>query len=122
MSIARAIPLALAVAALAGGCGGGEPASDEDRAGDVASQYVSAHSNNDEERCAGTLARGVDRRLCDDLGPLASRVNPEVEDASVSGSTATVTVTGAGENTLLDISLVKQAEEWKVQRWRGRTK
>ena len=122
MSIARACALALAAAALAAGCGGDDSKSNEDLAGDVAKEYVSTNANSEEEKCAETLASGVDPKLCDDLGPLAARVNPEVEEAKVSGQTATVTVTGAGNNTLLDISLVRQDGEWRVQRWRGRTR
>ena len=120
MSIARATALALAAAALAAGCGGDdEPESDEDRAGEVAKEYVATHANKEGDRCAETLATGVDRKLCDDLGPLVSRVNPEVQKASVTGSNATVTVNGAGNNTLIDVTLVKQGGEWRVQRWRG---
>lgn len=119
MSIPRATLLALAVcAALAGGCGG-EPASDEDKATEVATEYVSTHANSDEAKCAQTLAAGVDPKLCDDLGPLASRVNPEKKSASVSGSTATVTVTGAGNNTEITVSLVKEGDDWRVKSWKG---
>ena len=117
MSIPRLIPLALA--AVLFGCGGDDSKSDEDRAADVAKKYVHAHSNNEEENCAGTLARGVDPKLCGDLGPLVSRNNPEEKESKVTGNTAKVTVTGAGNNTRIDVTLVKQDGEWKVQRWRG---
>jgi hypothetical protein len=119
VSIARVLPLALALAAALAGCGGGsEPKSDEDRAADVAKEYVSTHANKEEPKCAETLASGVDKRLCDDLGPLASRVNPETKKTAVTGSTAKVTVTGAA-TTLLDITLVKEGDEWKVKSWKG---
>jgi hypothetical protein len=119
VSIARVLPLALALAAALAGCGGGdEPKSDEDRAADVAKQYVHAHANKEEPKCAETLAAGVDKRLCDDLGPLASRVNPEAKKTAVTGSTAKVTVTGAA-TTLLDVTLVKEGDEWKVKSWKG---
>ena len=118
MSIARV--LSLAVAGLAAvGCGGGEPKSEEDRAADVAREYVSTSANSEEAECAETLAAGVDRKLCDELGPLAARINPETKAASVSGSTAKVTVTGAGNNTRLEVMLVDEGGEWKVKRWRG---
>jgi hypothetical protein len=84
----------------------------------VAKQYVHSHSNNEEEKCAETLAAGVDKRFCDDLGPLASRVNPEAKETKVTGTNAVVTVTGAA-TTLLDITLVKEGDAWKVKRWRG---
>ena len=83
------------------------------------SDLVHTHSNNEEENCAETLARGVDVKLCDDLGPLVSRNNPEERDSKVTGTTAKVTVTGAGNNTRIEVTLVKQGGEWKVQRWRG---
>lgn len=120
MSIARATPIALAL--LLAACGGDETRSEEDRAADVAKSYVSNHSNNDEAECRETLARGVDPRLCDDLGPLASRVNPEVKDTRVTGDTALVVVTGAGNNVLLGVNLVKELGEWRVKTWRGREK
>jgi hypothetical protein len=111
--------LSIAVLALAlAGCGGDEK-SDEEKAADVAKRYVSMHSNNDEPECRKTLAKGVDERICDDRGPLASRVNPEEEKTRLDGSTAVVTVTGAGNNTLLDITLVKEDDAWKVKSWRG---
>ncbi|HEX2126939.1 MAG TPA: hypothetical protein VHF45_10315 [Thermoleophilaceae bacterium] len=119
MSIARVIPLA-AVAALAAGCGGGGEKSEEDRAGDVAKEYVATHANNEREKCVDTLADGVDPKLCDDLGPLASRINPEQKEAKVTGNTALVTVTGAGNNTRIDVSLVKEDGEWRVKSWKGR--
>ena len=120
MSIARAKTIALAalLAALAAGCGE-EEKSEEDRAADVAKRYVSSYSNKEIEKCAGTLARGVDPKLCGDLAPLAARINPETKASKVGGNTAKVTVTGAGNNTRLEISLVKQGGDWKVQRWRG---
>ncbi|HEX8645541.1 MAG TPA: hypothetical protein VF715_01490 [Thermoleophilaceae bacterium] len=120
MSIARVIPPALVAAALFAGCGGGGEKSEADRAGDVAKEYVAAHANKESEKCAGTLADGVDPKLCDDLGPLASRVNPEQKEAKVTGDTATVTVTGAGNNTRIDVSLVKEDGEWRVKSWKGR--
>ena len=111
--------LSIALAAAAVGCGGDDkPASDEDRAGDVAKEYVHTHSNNEEPKCEATLATGVDARLCDDLGPLASRVNPEVKKTRMTGPTAIVTVTGAA-TTLIDVTLVKEGDEWKVRSWRG---
>ena len=85
----------------------------------MAKEYVSTHANSDEAKCAETLAEGVDAQLCDDLGPLASRVNPEEKDVAVSGSTATVTVTGAGNNTEIAVSLVKEGEDWRVKSWKG---
>jgi hypothetical protein len=117
------LSIALAAVALIAlvGCGGDdEPASNEDKAADVARQYVHTHSNNEEDMCMETLATGVDERLCDDLGPLASRVNPEVRKTRMTGRTAIVTVTGAA-TTLIDVTLVKENDEWKVQRWRGYT-
>jgi hypothetical protein len=127
MSIARvktllapAVALSLAITALAAGCGGGESQSEEDRAGEVAKEYVAMHANNEAEECVDTLADGVDPKLCDDLGPLASRVNPEQKEAKVTGETATVTVTGAGNNTRIDVSLVKEDGEWRVKSWKGR--
>jgi hypothetical protein len=118
MSIPRAAPLALAV--LAVGCGGDDkPKSDEYKAAEVAKQYVASTANNEEEKCAETLATGVDKTLCDDLGPLAARVNPEEKKTTITGTNATVTVTGAGNNTRIDVTLVKQGGEWKVKRWRG---
>jgi hypothetical protein len=55
--IARLIPIALAAAAV--GCGGGdEPKPDENRAADVAKEYVHTNSNSEEERCAEVLAAG----------------------------------------------------------------
>jgi hypothetical protein len=120
MSIARALLLALALVALAAGCGGDEPESEADRAGEVAKEYVAAHANKEREKCVDTLADGVDAKLCDDLGPLASRINPEQKEAKVAGSTATVTVTGAGNNTRIDVSLVKEDDGWKVKAWKGR--
>jgi hypothetical protein len=119
VSIARAVLLALA-ASLAAGCGGGDEKSEEDRAGDVAREYVATHANNEGEKCVDTLADGVDPALCDDLGPLASRINPEQKGAKVTGDTATVTVTGAGNNTRIDVSLVKEDGEWRVKSWKGR--
>lgn len=120
MSITRATLLAIALgAAAASGCGGDEPASEEDKAADVAKRYVHTHSNNEEENCAEALAAGVDAKLCDDLGPLVSRNNPEKEKATVTGSTAEVTVTGAGNNTRIDVSLVKEGGDWKVKSWKG---
>ena len=118
MSIARVVPLALV--ALAAGCGGDEPKSEEDRAGDVAKEYVATHANNEREKCVDTLADGVSAKLCDDLGPLASRINPEQKESKVTGNTATVTVTGAGNNTRIDVSLVKEDDGWKVKSWKGR--
>lgn len=110
--------LSIALAALAVGCGGDEPASDEDKAADVATEYVHTHANNEEDRCAELLAGGVDKRFCDDLGPLATRVNPEAKETEITGTTAKVTVTGAS-TALLDITLVKEGDEWKVKSWRG---
>ena len=118
MSIPRATPLVLA-ALLLGACGGDDSKSEEEKAADVAKEYVHAHSNREVENCAGTLARGVDPKLCGDLGPLVSRNNPEERQSKVTGNTAMVTVTGAGNNTRIDVTLVKQDGEWKVQRWRG---
>jgi hypothetical protein len=118
VSIARLLPLALA--AVAAGCGGGgDRKSEEDRAAEVAKRYVSTGANREEAECAATLASGVDRKLCGDLRPLAGRVNPETKESKVTGSTAKVTVTGAGNNTRLEVTLVKQGGEWRVQRWRG---
>lgn len=117
MSIARATPLVLALFLAA--CGSDDSKSEEDKAADVAKKYVHSHSNNEEENCAGTLARGVDPKLCGDLGPLVSRNNPEEKESKVTGNTAKVTVTGAGNNTRIDVTLVKQDGDWKVQRWRG---
>lgn len=114
------IALIAAGLALAGCGGGGEPQSNEVEAAEVAKEYVHTHSNNEEAKCAETLATGVDKKLCDDLGPLASRVNPEDRKTRVTGTTAVVTVTGAA-TTLIDVTLVKQGDEWKVQRWRGYT-
>jgi hypothetical protein len=119
VSIARVILVALALAALGAGCGGDEPKSEEDRAADVGKRYVHAHSNNEEEKCAGTLATGVDPKLCGDLGPLVSRNNPEEKKATVTGATAKVTVTGAGNNTRIDVTLVKEGDEWRVKSWKG---
>jgi len=119
VSIARATVLAIAAAALGAGCGGDDAKSEEDRAADVAKTYVHAHSNKERENCAGTLATGVDPKLCGDLGPLVSRNNPEERQSKVTGNSAKVTVTGAGNNTRIDVTLVKQDGEWKVQRWRG---
>ncbi len=123
-SARHALSIALAAVALAlalAGCGGDdEPSSDEDRAAEVAKEYVHTHSNNEEPKCEATLATGVDPRLCDDLGPLASRVNPETKKARMTGRTAIVTVTGAA-TTLIDVTLVKQDDEWKVRSWRGYT-
>jgi hypothetical protein len=111
-----------ACATLLAGCGGDDgPQSDADKAKDVAKQYVHTHSNNEEAKCRGLLATGVDPKLCDDLGPLVSRNNPEVEKAGISGSTAKVTVTGAGP-TLIDVTLRKQGGDWKVVKWRGYAK
>jgi hypothetical protein len=115
---AARILLAALAAALAVGCGE-EEKSEEDRAADVAKRYVSSYSNKEIEKCAGTLARGVDPKLCGDLAPLAARVNPETKASKVSGNTAKVTVTGAGNNTRLEISLVKQGGDWKVTGWRA---
>jgi hypothetical protein len=116
------IAFGAACTALLAGCGGDdEPQSDADRAKDVAKQYVHTHSNNEEAKCRDLLATGVDPKLCDDLGPLVSRNNPEVEDAGISGSTAKVTVTGAGP-TLIDVTLRKQGDDWKVVSWRGYAK
>jgi hypothetical protein len=112
------LSIALLVAAAAGCGGDDEPKSDADKAADVAKEYVHTHSNNEEATCAETLATGVDKRFCDDLGPLASRVNPEAKETKVTGSTAVVTVTGAA-TALLDITLVKQGDDWKVKSWRG---
>jgi hypothetical protein len=113
------LALTLVLALGAAGCGGDdEPKSDEDKAADVAKQYVHTHSNNEEAKCAETLAAGVDEKLCDDLGPLASRVNPEAKETKVTGTTAVVTVTGAA-TTLIDVTLAKEGDDWKVQRWRG---
>jgi hypothetical protein len=123
VSIARVITtalVALALVALAAGCGGDEPKSEEDRAGDVAKEYVATHANNEREKCVDTLADGVSPKLCDDLGPLASRINPELEEAKVTGTTAAATVTGAGNNTRIDVSLVKEDDGWKVKSWKGR--
>jgi plasmid stability protein len=116
------LSIALAAVALAGCGGGDEPASDEEQAAEVAKRYVSAHSNSDEAECRKTLADGVLPGLCDDAGPLASRVNPEAERARIDGTTAVVTVTGAGNDVLLDITLAKERDEWKVRSWRGYTK
>jgi hypothetical protein len=112
------LSIALLVAAAAGCGGDDEPKSDADKAADVAKEYVHTHSNNEEDKCAQTLATGVDNRLCDDLGPLVSRVNPEVRKTRMTGRTAIVTVTGAA-TTLIDVTLVREADDWKVQRWRG---
>jgi hypothetical protein len=113
---------AVACAALVAGCGGDEgPQADEEKAKDVAKQYVHTHSNNEEAKCRGLLASGVDPKLCDDLGPFVSRNNPDVVRAGLSGSTAKVTVTGAGP-TLIDVTLRKQGEDWKVVEWRGYAK
>lgn len=65
-----------------------------------------------------TLASGVDPKLCGDLGPLVSRVNPEKKKARITGSSAVVTVTGAGQ-TLIDVTLAKQGDDWKVKSWKG---
>lgn len=118
MSIARAV--ALLAVLLAAGCGGSdEPESDEDKIGDVAKQYVHSASNNEREKCRETLASGVDPRLCGDLEPLVARNNPEVKkEAKITGSTAKVTVSGAGP-TLLEIEVVKQGGDWKVKTWKG---
>jgi hypothetical protein len=115
------IAATLACAALVPGCGDDEPLSDEERAKDVATRYVHTHSNDEEAKCRTLLASGVDPRLCDDLGPLVSRIDPEVEDAGISGSTAKVTVTGAGP-TLIDVTLRKEGDDWKVVSWRGYAK
>ena len=85
----------------------------------MAKRYVHTHSNNEEENCAETLAAGVDPKLCDDLGPLVSRNNPEKQKVTITGSTAKVTVTGAGNNTRIDVTLVKEGEDWKVKSWKG---
>jgi len=118
------LSIALLAVALAAGCGGGddEPSSDEEKAAEVAKRYVSTHSNNDEPECQKTLAKGVPKNLCDDGGPLASRVNPEEQKTKISGPTAIVTVNGAGNNVLLDISLTREGDEWKVTNWKGYTK
>lgn len=122
MSIARACALALAAAALAG-CGGDDgPKSEEDRAADVAKRYVSTNANSEEQECTELLAAGVSDDYCDDLGPLAARVNPKVEDVELRGELAKVTVTGAGDDTLLDIDLANEGGEWRVRAWHGRTK
>ena len=114
------ITLAITAAALAAGCGGDDgPKSDEERAADVAKRYVHTHSNNEEESCAETLAAGVDAKLCDDLGPLVSRNNPEEKATKVTGSNAVVTVTGAGNDTRIDVTLVKEDDEWRVKSWKG---
>ena len=120
VSIPRLTALALAVLApLATGCGGGdEPASDEDRASEVAEQYVHTNANNEDAKCRETLARGSSPKLCGDGAPLATRVNPDTKEAEVTGSNAKVTVTGAA-TALLDITLVKEDGEWKVKGWRG---
>ena len=108
----------VAIAALAG-CGGDEPKSEEDRVADVAKQYVAANANSEDAKCLETLAAGVDRKLCGDLAPLATRVNPEVrKKARISGTTAKITVTGAGP-VLLDIDLRREGDDWKVVKWRG---
>jgi hypothetical protein len=120
MSIARLTALLLALAAVTAGCGGGgDERSEEDKVGDVAKQYVDAAANNEEDRCRETLASGVDPELCGDLEPLATRNDPDVKkEAKITGSTARVTVTGAGP-VLLDIDLRKQGDDWKVVKWRG---
>ena len=120
MSIARLAALLLALAALVAGCGGGDDEkSEEDKVGDVAKQYVDAASNNEVDKCEDTLASGVDPKLCGDLEPLAARNDPEVKrEAKITGSTARVTVTGAGP-VLLDIDLRKEGDDWKVVKWRG---
>lgn len=111
--------LSIALVAVAAGCGGGdESSSDEDKAADVAKQYVHSNANNEDAKCLETLASGVDRKLCGDGAPLATRVNPEAKKTTITGSQAKVTVTGAS-TALLDITLVKQGEDWKVKAWRG---
>ena len=112
--------LSIALAALAlAGCGGDDSKSDEEKAADVAKEYVHTHSNNEGEKCADTLAAGVDPKLCDDLGPLVSRNNPEEKATKVTGDTAKVTVTGAGDNTRIDVTLVKEDGDWRVKSWKG---
>ena len=119
MSIARLAALLLALAALVAGCGGGDDEkSDEDKAADVAKQYVHSASNREDEKCRDSLASGVDPKLCGDLRPLAARNNPEKKKVTLTGSTAVVTVTGAGP-VLLDVSVVKQGDDWKVKSWKG---
>ena len=118
MSIARLLPLAAALLAI--GCGGDdEPKSDEDKAAEVAKRYVAANANSEEAECVELLADGVDKQLCDDLGPLAARINPEEKKTTVTGNTAKVTVTGAGNNTRIDVTLVKEGGDWKVKEWKG---
>lgn len=118
-SVLHRLSIALLAAGALAGCGGDdEPASDEDRAADVAKEYVHTHSNSEGEKCAETLAAGVDPKLCDDRGPLASRVNPEAKSTKVTGNTAVVTVTGAA-TALIDVTLAKEGDDWKVKRWRG---
>jgi hypothetical protein len=118
MSIARAV--AVPALLLAAGCGGSdEPKSDEEKIGEVARQYVHSASNNEREKCRETLASGVDPRLCGDLEPLVARNDPEVKkEAKITGSTAKVTVSGAGP-TLLEIEVVEQGGDWKVKSWKG---
>ena len=118
MSIAR-VAVAVLLLTLAAGCGGdGGLNTDENKAADVAKQYVHSASNNERANCRETLASGVNRQLCGDLEPLLARNNPERKKVEITGSTAVVTVTGAGP-TLLDIELVKQGDEWKVKTWKG---
>jgi hypothetical protein len=111
--------LSIALVAAVAGCGGGDDsASEEDKAADVAKQYVHSNANNEDAKCAETLASGVDKKLCGDGAPLATRVNPEAKETEINGSQAKVTVTGAA-TALLDITLVKQGDDWKVKSWRG---
>jgi hypothetical protein len=111
--VRRASILILAGTLAAGGCGGGSK-SDSDQAKEAATKYMQLYANKKLGECRKLVTQP---QLCGDLAPLAERVNSQAKRVAVTGRSATVTVTGAA-TVLLDISLVKVGDRWKVSAWK----
>ena len=110
----RASALILAGTAVFAGCGGGGSKSDSEQAKEAATKYMELYANKKLDECRQIVTQP---QLCGDLAPLAERVNSQAKRVSVAGRSATVTVTGSA-TVLLDISLLKVGDKWKVAAWK----